>query len=85
MAAIVNMYFLTAEQSAAVANISVTAEEQARLDQAAVWATTGSAYAAEHGTRPSTISLTLSTNPLAMLAWCVEFSLPLLPAAPFPY
>jgi microsomal epoxide hydrolase len=67
-----NMYFMTAEQSAAVADIPITTEEQARLDQAAAWAQTGSAYAAEHGTRPSTITLVLSTNPLAMLVWMGE-------------
>ena len=32
----------------------------------------GSAYAAEHGSRPSTISLVLSSNPLAVLAWIGE-------------
>ena len=66
------MYLMTAEQSAAVVNIPVTPEEQARLARGAAWAKTGNAYAFEHGTRPSTISLTLSTNPLAMLAWCVR-------------
>jgi hypothetical protein len=66
------MYMMTAEQSAAVVNIPVTPEEQARLVQGAAWAKTGIAYAFEHGTRPSTISLTLSTNPLAMLAWRVR-------------
>lgn len=32
----------------------------------------GSAYAVEHATRPSTIGLALSTNPLALLAWIGE-------------
>jgi microsomal epoxide hydrolase len=31
--------------------------------------TTGLAYAIEQGTRPSTIGLVLSTNPMALLAW----------------
>lgn len=30
---------------------------------------TGSGYATEHGTRPSTIGHVLSTNPVALLAW----------------
>lgn len=33
---------------------------------------TGSAYAAEHGTRPATIGLVLASNPLALLAWIGE-------------
>lgn len=32
----------------------------------------GSAYAVEHATKPSTIGLVLSTNPLALLAWVGE-------------
>ncbi|KAK3360630.1 Alpha/Beta hydrolase protein [Lasiosphaeria hispida] len=67
-----NMYFLTPEQSLAVANISVTAEEAAQLKVAAAWGSTGSAYAFEHGTRPSTIALVLSTSPVAMLTWMGE-------------
>ncbi|KAH8703842.1 Alpha/Beta hydrolase protein [Talaromyces proteolyticus] len=34
--------------------------------------TTGSAYAMEHGTRPSTIGHVLSTSPVALLAWIGE-------------
>lgn len=30
---------------------------------------TGSGYAVEHGTRPSTIGLVLSASPVALLAW----------------
>ncbi|KAK4169582.1 putative epoxide hydrolase [Cladorrhinum sp. PSN259] len=67
-----NMYFMTPEQSAAVANISINEEERKRQDDAAAWGKTGSAYANEHGTRPSTISLVLNTNPMAMLAWMGE-------------
>ncbi|KAK3111759.1 hypothetical protein LTR53_012663 [Teratosphaeriaceae sp. CCFEE 6253] len=32
----------------------------------------GSAYAREHGTRPSTIGLVLASNPVALLAWIGE-------------
>lgn len=34
--------------------------------------TLGNAYAREHGTRPSTIGLVLSSSPLALLAWIGE-------------
>jgi microsomal epoxide hydrolase len=63
------MLFLNAEQTAAVANISLTPDEEERLEVVRAWAETGSAYAAEHATRPSTISLALNTSPLGMLAW----------------
>jgi microsomal epoxide hydrolase len=33
---------------------------------------TGTAYALEHATRPSTIGLVLGSNPLALLAWIGE-------------
>ena len=65
----VNMLFLNADQAAAVANISITPEEEKMMEFVNAWAQTGSAYAVEHGTRPSTISLVLNTNPLGMLAW----------------
>lgn len=65
----VNMFFMTSQQQASVAHLNISAEEQAKVDYAAAWATTGNAYAVEHGTRPSTISLVLQTNPVAMLAW----------------
>ena len=32
--------------------------------------TKGHAYADEHGTRPATIGLVLSSSPIALLAWC---------------
>ena len=63
------MLFLTANQSAEVANIPITPEEKKQQEFVNAWAQTGSAYAVEHGTRPSTISLVLNTNPLAMLTW----------------
>jgi len=65
------MLFLTADQASAVANISITPEEEKQMEYVNAWAQTGSAYAVEHGTRPSTISLVLNTNPLGMLAWWV--------------
>ncbi|KAK5656640.1 hypothetical protein OQA88_4620 [Cercophora sp. LCS_1] len=67
-----NMLFLTAAQSAAVAGIPITPEEEVQQEFVNAWGATGSAYAVEHGTRPSTISLVLNTNPLGMLAWMGE-------------
>ncbi len=65
----VNMYILTPDEREQLKDVPVTEEDEVRAKQAARWATTGSAYALEHGTRPATISLALMTNPLAMLAW----------------
>jgi microsomal epoxide hydrolase len=67
--AIVNLYFMSANDTAAVAGIPVTPAEQAQLARSAIWGSKGTAYVREHGTRPSTIALALSTNPLAMLSW----------------
>lgn len=33
------------------------------------WAQTGLAFVLEHGTRPATAGLAISSNPLALLAW----------------
>ena len=41
------------------------------LKRGAEFAKTGSAYAMEHGTRPSTIGFALASSPLALLAWQV--------------
>ncbi|KAL1606169.1 hypothetical protein SLS60_003570 [Paraconiothyrium brasiliense] len=46
--------------------------EKKALNRALSWRATGSAYAQEHGTRPSTIGHILSSNPLALLAWIGE-------------
>ncbi|KAH7396477.1 epoxide hydrolase-like protein [Pyrenochaeta sp. MPI-SDFR-AT-0127] len=51
---------------------SLNAIEKNALDRAVKWRATGSAYAQEHGTRPSTIGHVLSSNPLALLAWIGE-------------
>ena len=45
--------------------------EKTAIASARAWKETGSAYAQEHGTRPSTIGSVLSSNPLALLAWYV--------------
>ncbi|KAK0649065.1 Alpha/Beta hydrolase protein [Cercophora newfieldiana] len=51
-----------------LADIPLSADEEKSMELVTAWATTGSAYAFEHGTRPSTVSLALNTNHLGMLA-----------------
>ncbi|KAI0120959.1 Alpha/Beta hydrolase protein [Xylariales sp. AK1849] len=46
--------------------------EKVGLVRAKEFTRVGSAYAVEHATKPSTIGLALSTNPLALLAWIGE-------------
>ncbi|CAO2658070.1 Nn.00g073300.m01.CDS01 [Neocucurbitaria sp. VM-36] len=46
--------------------------EKKAFDRAQVWQATGTAYAQEHSTRPSTIGYVLSSSPLAILAWIGE-------------
>jgi microsomal epoxide hydrolase len=56
----------------------LNALEKTAIESARKWKETGSAYAQEHGTRPSTIGSVLSSNPLALLAWCVlPFPIPI--------
>jgi len=43
--------------------------EQRGLKRAGDFVTRGTAYAYEHGTRPSTIGHVLASNPIALLAW----------------
>ncbi|KAL3469130.1 Alpha/Beta hydrolase protein [Aspergillus californicus] len=50
-------------------DLTPTPEEQAHLDRSNAWQQTGFAYALEHGTRPSTVGLAISSSPLALLAW----------------
>ncbi|KAK7418931.1 hypothetical protein QQX98_003634 [Neonectria punicea] len=51
---------------------ALTPDERKRLERSKEWQTGGMAYASEHGTRPATIRLVLSSSPLAMLAWIGE-------------
>ncbi|KAF2128177.1 epoxide hydrolase-like protein [Dothidotthia symphoricarpi CBS 119687] len=46
--------------------------EKNALDYATKWQATGTAYAQEHATRPSTIGHVLSSSPLALLSWIGE-------------
>lgn len=52
-----------------VDDTSLTPFEERGLTRMKAFITTGSAYALEHGTRPSTIGHVLSTSPVALLAW----------------
>ncbi|KAJ5094210.1 hypothetical protein N7456_010071 [Penicillium angulare] len=47
-------------------------EEIQILKRSEKWQATGLAYALEHGTRPSTAGLAISSSPLALLAWIGE-------------
>jgi microsomal epoxide hydrolase len=49
----------------------INADEQQGLKRLADFASQGDAYAREHGQRPATIGLLLSTSPLALLVWFV--------------
>ena len=49
--------------------------EKTAIKSAAAWSQTSSAYAQEHGTRPSTIGSVLSSSPLALLAWYATYPL----------
>lgn len=48
---------------------SLTDTERAGVDRGTAFVTTESAYAKEQASRPATIGLVLSSNPLALLAW----------------
>ncbi|KAK5708553.1 hypothetical protein LTR17_020586 [Elasticomyces elasticus] len=51
---------------------SLSQEEQQGLERYNNFNEMGNAYAREHGTRPSTIGLVLSSSPVALLAWIGE-------------
>lgn len=55
-----------------VPDSEITPSEMEALQRGFQWRKTGTAYAMEHGTRPSTIGLTLSASPIAMLSWIGE-------------
>ncbi|KAL2863276.1 epoxide hydrolase family protein [Aspergillus lucknowensis] len=50
----------------------LTPEEKNHMEWSTKWRETGLAYALEHGTRPSTVGLAISSSPLALLAWIGE-------------
>jgi microsomal epoxide hydrolase len=47
----------------------LSVQDAQELKRTETWAQTGLAFALEHGTRPSTVGLAISSNPLALLAW----------------
>lgn len=51
---------------------ALSAAEKRGLDRMHAFNTSGRAYAIEHGTRPATIGLVLSSSPVAQLAWIGE-------------
>lgn len=53
----------------------ISAVERDGIERWKQWLATGTAYAQEQATRPSTIGFVLSSNPLALLAWCVSILL----------
>ncbi|KAL5044739.1 hypothetical protein BDW71DRAFT_198847 [Aspergillus fruticulosus] len=67
----VNMLVLNPDQTPP-ASAPLTPAEEEHLERANTWLQTGVSYALEHGTRPSTIGLVVSSNPLALLAWIGE-------------
>lgn len=52
--------------------MELSAVEKEALERSGKWRKSGRGYAMEHATRPSTIGLVLSSNPLALLAWIGE-------------
>lgn len=63
----VNFNFMNRPANASDENL--TALEKRGLERGREFVTSGTAYALEHGTRPSTIGHVLASNPLAVLAW----------------
>lgn len=51
---------------------NTTAEEQLGIKKAAKFTHSGAAYSIEHATRPSTLSYTVGSSPVALLAWVGE-------------
>jgi len=47
----------------------ITESERKGLHRAHDFLKTGSSYAVQHATKPATIGLVLSSNPVALLAW----------------
>ena len=50
---------------------TITEAERIGLQRASEFSRTGSAYALEQATRPSTLSFALASSPIALLAWYV--------------
>lgn len=48
---------------------TLSAQDKHGLERAEDFGVFGNAYAKEHGTRPATVGLVLSSSPIALLAW----------------
>lgn len=70
LAALIN--FCIMQEPEGIDQSLITNSERQGLAYGQKFLTTGTAYALEHGTRPSTIGLILASNPLALLAWIGE-------------
>lgn len=68
----VHMNFSIMPDPGSFSEADYTELEKEGLKRYEWFARLGSAYALEHATKPSTIALTLSTSPLALLAWVGE-------------
>ncbi|RDW93004.1 epoxide hydrolase family protein [Aspergillus mulundensis] len=69
----VNMLHLNpGETPSPAASNNLSRDEEEHIKRSNAWQQTGFAYALEHATRPSTIGLVISTNPLALLGWIGE-------------
>ncbi|KAF1835819.1 alpha/beta-hydrolase [Decorospora gaudefroyi] len=67
-----NMMFTHDIQSKASPDDDISAAEQKGMQRMQEFMDVGSAYAREHGTKPSTIGLVLASSPIAQLAWIGE-------------
>jgi len=67
----VNMMNSTAE-GAEIKEEYYSPAELEHLKRNTAWRATGQGYMMEHGTRPGTVGLALSSSPLALLAWIGE-------------
>ncbi|KAL4867462.1 hypothetical protein BDV12DRAFT_186641 [Aspergillus spectabilis] len=67
----VNMLVLNPDQTPPSSD-NIAPEEAEHMKRTEVWQQTGLAYALEHGTRPATIGLAISSSPIALLAWVGE-------------
>ncbi|PTB43513.1 hypothetical protein M441DRAFT_189529 [Trichoderma asperellum CBS 433.97] len=65
-----NMLTLNTGEKPPSEDLSV--QEAHEMKRTETWAQTGLAFVLEHGTRPATAGLAISSNPLALLAWIGE-------------
>lgn len=62
-------FSMTWKEPEGVDQKDVNDEERAGVERMLKWMAHGSAYTAEHRTRPATIGFALAASPLALLAW----------------